>query len=355
MISEPMNSTICPKCGNEAYKLFQGRCKDCFLENFTLAEIVPVLHARICASCGARNVKNKWVNYGKLEDIVIQTAEDALFVHELAENIEVSIEPRELTPYMYKVHIEVDATLLDEIFHQELETEVRVLRESCDMCSRISGGYFEAILQIRATNRIPTEEEMTECINIANNVLGRMRSKGDRLAFISNSLEIKEGADLYIGSSNAGRHICKEIVSRLGGSFNESESLQGRKEGKDVYRITFSLRLPEFMPQDIIEHNGRVIEIKKFGKNVIGTDIETGARFTSTADSLKKATLIGKRKDLQKTMLVAIENDDLLVLDPDSYETVTIRKPVMFSAEAGTEIPVVKTENGLLAVAERAR
>jgi nonsense-mediated mRNA decay protein 3 len=51
-------------------------------------------------------------------------------------------------------------------------------------------------------------------------------------------------------------------------------------------------------------------------------------------------------------MLVAIENEDLMVLDPDTYETVTVRKPVMFSAVPGTEIPVVKTEKGLLAIAD---
>ncbi|WP_094228339.1 60S ribosomal export protein NMD3 [Methanolobus psychrotolerans] len=347
-----MNSTICPKCGNETPKLFQGRCKNCFLETFTLAEIAPVLHTKICSSCGARNVKSKWVNVGSLKDVVVQAAEDALFVHELAENIEVYVQPREATPYLFKVHIEADAILLDEMFHQDLETEIRVIRESCDMCSRISGGYFESIMQIRATNRIPGDEEKIKCINIVNDVLERMRNKGDRLAFISNTAEIKEGTDLYLGSSNAGRHICKEIVSRLGGSFTESATLQGRKDGKDVYRVTFSLRLPEFMPHDFIEHKGRIIEIRKFGKNVSGIDVETGARFTVAPDELDGARLLINRKDLQKTILVAIENNDLLVLDPDTYETVTIKKPIMFTAEAGTDIPVIKTEKGLLAVAD---
>lgn len=352
MVSEPMNNTLCPKCGKPTTKLFQGKCKDCFLENFVLAEIAPVLHAKICSTCGARNVKNKWVEQGDLEEIVIRTAEDALFVHELADDIELYIEPRARTPYLYNVHIEVDAILLDETFHQELETEVRIVRESCDMCSRISGGYFEAIIQIRATNRIPGDEEKQECINIAGSVLERLLNKGDRLAFISSSLELKEGTDLYIGSSNAARHICKEITSRLGGSFSESASLQGMKDGKDMYRITFSLRLPEFMPQDIIDYKGRIIEIRKFSKNITGMDVETGARFTATPDDIKGARLVAKRKDLPKTMLVAMENDDLMVLDPDTYETVTVKKPVMFSAEPGTEIPVVKTEKGLLAVAD---
>ncbi|WP_048134997.1 60S ribosomal export protein NMD3 [Methanolobus tindarius] len=347
-----MNNIVCPKCGKSTTKLFHGRCKECFLENFTLAEIAPVMHAKLCPTCGARNVKNKWVDHGSLEEIVIRTVEDALFVHEMAEDIEVYIEPRAQTPYLYKVHIEVDALLLDEMFHQELKTEVRVIRESCDMCSRISGGYFEAILQIRATNRIPSDEEKQECINIAGSVLERLINKGDRLAFISSSLELKEGTDLYVGSSNAARHICKEITSHLGGSFSESASLQGMKDGKDIYRITFSLRLPEFMPQDIIDHKGRIIEIRKFSKNVTGIDVETGARFTATPEEINGATLIAKRKDLPKTMLVAIENEDLMVLDPDTYETVTVRKPVMFSADPGTEIPVVKTEKGLLAIAD---
>jgi nonsense-mediated mRNA decay protein 3 len=106
------------------------------------------------------------------------------------------------------------------------------------------------------------------------------------------------------------------------------------------------------MPQDIIEYKGRIIEIRKFSKNVTGMDVETGARFTATPDDVQGARLISKRKDLPKTMLVAIENEDLMILDPDTYETVTVKKPVMFSAEPGAEIPVVRTEKGLLAIAD---
>ncbi|MDG6244331.1 MAG: NMD3-related protein [Methanolobus sp.] len=350
-----MNSTICPRCGNQTHKLFEGRCKSCFLENFVLAEIAQVLHAKICSGCEARYVKSKWVNYGGLEDVVVHTAEDALFIHAMAEDIEIYIEPRARTPYLYRVHIVVDALVLDEMFHQELETEVRILRESCDMCSRISGGYFEAIIQVRATNRIPGDDEKQECMAIINDVLERMLNKGDRLAFISNSLDIREGTDLYLGSSNAARHICKEINSRMGGSFSESATLQGRKDGKDMYRITFSLRLPEFMPGDIIDHRGRIIEIRRFSKNVTGNDLETGARFTASSDDLTGAVLVAKRKDLPRTTLVAIENNDILVLDPETYETVTLKKPPMFNASEGSDIAVVRTEKGLIAVADMTR
>ncbi|MEZ5333938.1 MAG: hypothetical protein R2741_01180 [Methanolobus sp.] len=44
----------------------------------------------------------------------------------------------------------------------------------------------------------------------------RLRNKGDRLAFISSSLELREGADLYVGSSNAARTSAQEVTSLLG-------------------------------------------------------------------------------------------------------------------------------------------
>ncbi len=347
-----MNNIICPKCGNEVEKLFDGRCKSCFFENFELAELPLVLHSKICATCGARFNKNKWTNIGNLEDIVMNTVEDALLIHNDVENIEVYHELRQLTPHMYRAKIDVRATIMDEPLHQEVKTEVRITREACDTCSRISGGYFEGIIQIRASNRQPSTEELQKCMQITNEVIERMQKKGDRFAFISNSAEDKDGVDLYLGSANTSRHICREIESQLGGSSTESPTLFGRKEGKDVYRVTFSMRLPEFSSGDIIELRNRVIEVRKFGKNVTGIDLNNGSRFLATPDEVKGAKLIAKRSTASKAVLVAIENDELMVLDPKTFETVTIKKPFLLSAEAGDEIPVVHTSQGLIALSD---
>jgi len=179
-----------------------------------------------------------------------------------------------------------------------------------------------------------------------------MQKKGDRFAFISNSAEDKDGVDLYLGSANTSRHICREIESQLGGSSTESPTLFGRKEGKDVYRVTFSMRLPEFSSGDIIELRNRVIEVRKFGKNVTGINLNNGSRFLATPDEVKGAKLIAKRSTASKAVLVAIENDELMVLDPKTFETVTIKKPFLLSAEAGDEIPVVHTSQGLIALSD---
>ncbi|MGP8320832.1 MAG: 60S ribosomal export protein NMD3 [Methanosarcinaceae archaeon] len=345
-----MNFAICPKCGKETGKLYDNVCKNCFFENLRLAELPLVLHAKTCTKCGARFDRGKWSNAGNAEDIVIQNVEDALSVHILAENIDIYVEPRKLTPYMYRVRVEVNATVKDEPVHQELNTEVRIVREACDMCSRISGGYFEGIVQVRATNRVPTVDEKMRCLEIANNVVHRMQEKSDRLAFITDSLDLKDGVDIYIGSNNSGRHICRAINMEMGGNYSESPTLFGQKDGKNIYRITFSIRLPEFMKNDIIHLKDKIIRIKSSGKRIIGIDLSTGSRFIATSNEIEGATRIASIGDSVMTVLVAVEDNAIMVLDPDTYETVTINKPVAFSAKSGSEILVIKTEYGLFAL-----
>jgi len=346
-----MNFITCPRCGRECYRLFDSVCKDCFFETFKLIELPHVLHVRICSACGAHFHRGRWEDVGNIEDVVLKAVEDVLFIHNEAGDVEVYLEPREITPYMYMVRAEVDAVVREEPVHAEAETEVRIQRTACDMCSRESGGYFEAIIQIRAAGRFPTEEEKKRSMTIAREAMESMRKKGDRLAFISEEVEQKGGIDLYMGSMNASRQVCRLITSELGGNFSESPTLVGMKDGKNLYRITFAVRLPEFGPGDVIRFRGKIIQIKSSGKKVNGTSLEDGSRFISTPEELKGAEKIGNMGDTVLTVLVSIEDNAVLVLDPETYETVTIKKPMSFNAEAGSEIPVLKTPYGIFALA----
>ncbi|WP_135606873.1 60S ribosomal export protein NMD3 [Methanococcoides sp. NM1] len=347
-----MSLTLCPKCGAETKRLYKNVCRKCFLEQFTLAVLPLVLHTRICSRCNARFDRNKWRDEGDLEDIVIRTVEDELFVHDEADDVEIYINPREMTPHLYRVKVEIDAMVEGEPLHQELKAEVRIIREACDRCSRMAGGYFEAILQIRAANRIVTPEEIDACKLICANMVEKLWKKGDRFAFITDCIDSKDGADLYLGSANAARQICKNIVSEIGGTFSESPTLYSHKDGKDLYRITFSMRLPEFMPGDIILFKDSVIEIRNSGKNSKGIYLASGARFLEETEKLNGAIRIANRDDAVGAVLVAVEGDDIMVLDPSTYQTITLKKPMFFSSEPGSEIPVISTEQGLFALPE---
>ncbi|MDI3539477.1 MAG: ribosomal export protein [Methanolobus sp.] len=349
-----MNDITCPRCGKFTQGLVDGLCTDCFFKTSNLIEIPLVLYAKMCSTCGAQLARGRWNNEHNIEEIVTQTVEDALLIHEKADDIELAVEPKQMTPHLYRAFIEANATILGEPVQQTAETEVRIVRIACDMCSRMSGKYFEAILQIRAARRYPTEEEKARCMSIINGTLGKMLKKGDRMAFISDTAEARDGIDLYMGSANATRIICKEIVSELGGGFTESSSLFGRKDGKEIYRMTFSLRLPEFMPGDIVELGKKVIEIRKFSKSVTGTDLIKSSRFSSSPDDMKGATLVAKRSTAKKAVVVSMEKDEMMLLDPDTYETVTVKVPVPFSASEGDEVPVIRASIGLVALPDEA-
>ncbi|MBN2110903.1 MAG: NMD protein affecting ribosome stability and mRNA decay [Methanosarcinaceae archaeon] len=347
-----MNYTICPRCGKDTERLIDGLCQECFFESSDLVKVPLVLHTTICSGCGARFSRGRWTNDLNIDEIIVQTVEDELLIHEKADDIDICIEPGQMTPHLYRVRVKVSASLMGEEVSQEVGAEVRITRMACDMCSRVSGGYFESILQIRATKRRLTDDEKKKCMSIVSSVLERMRKRGDRMAFISNSIDDREGIDLYMGSANASRDICRETVAGLGGSFSESPNLFTRKDGKDVYRVTFSLRLPEFMPGDIIEFGGKVVEVKKFGRNVTGTDLMTGSRFISKPDDMQGAELLARREDAVKTVVVATEKDELMLLDPETFETVTIKRPLLFTAEAGDEVPAIRTRNGVVVLPE---
>ncbi len=78
--------------------------------------------------------------------------------------------------------------------------------------------------------------------------------------------------------------------------------------------------------------------------------MSNGSRFIATHDEMKGANRIASIDDAVMVVLVAVEDDAIMVLDPTTYETVTIRKPMSFTAQSGSEIPVIKTDYGLFAL-----
>jgi len=345
-----MHPVTCPKCGIECSTLFNFVCRDCFFETFKLIELPLILHVSICSNCGAHFHKSRWENIGNIECVLLSAVENVLLIHTEAKDVKVYLEPKEITPYVYIVRVEVDAMVNEELVHAAGETEVRIQRKACDTCSRESGGYFEAIIQIRAVGRFPSEEEKRRCSTISRKFIENNQKKGDRLAFISQTRDTREGLDLYIGSTTVSRQTCRLITSILGGRFAESPTLIGMRDGKNIYRITFAIRLPEFSPGDVVMFTGRIIHIKSSGKKVNGIFLEDGSRFTSTPEEMKGAEKVANIEDAVLTVLVSIEEKAILVLDPESYETVAIKKPLSFSVEAGSEITVLKTPYGIFAM-----
>ncbi len=79
-------------------------------------------------------------------------------------------------------------------------------------------------------------------------------------------------------------------MRRFGGSYSKSQKLYGRKDGRNVYRISFSVRMPGFRVGDVLEIGDKRISIAKLveGRGIEGVDIDTDERlFLSKRETMK--------------------------------------------------------------------
>jgi nonsense-mediated mRNA decay protein 3 len=341
------SEAFCPRCGRSAQQFFNNICEACFLEGFKLLQVPLVVAARICPRCGSYIKGGKWIRGKGLEEAVLQTLKEAVKTHGEAEDPQIQLKPRQIDARRFKVQVRANARVKGISVAGEAEVEVRLRYETCDTCSRISGGYYEAIVQIRAENRLPSIKELQKCEEIALGIVDKAREKGAPLAFITKTERLKEGWDLYIGSTKVARQICHGILGEFGGRLTESPKLVGMRQGRKLYRITLSLRLPEFLRGDIIAIGEKIIEVKASNKGIRGIDLGTGERVSIGS---REAVRLCNKEDAVKTVVISIGENIIEILDPETHKPVSIRKPPFLAAQPGEEILAAKTKTGIIVI-----
>lgn len=204
---------ICPKCGASNEKMpFSGPfCVKCKPVHIKCPKRLEYLR---CSKCGKVRLKGNWVacDEEKLGKEVIGKCKG------------------EFVGGTYSFH-DQEATFFvggrDRIFPVKEHITVDVVKNLCPDCSRQSGGYFEAIIQLRG----PLSR-----INRYDKLFRKLLMKK---TFVTKEVERKEGLDLYIGNSRA----VVEMLAELGVKAKITRKLSGEREGKRLYRTTFLLRL----------------------------------------------------------------------------------------------------------------
>lgn len=230
-------SKFCPRCGKKTDELFDSLCKACFINRTRLIEPDLRVSVSVCKNCGGY-FKGK--ERTSIEEAVADSVKKGI---RKKYGYGVRVETKEFRKELKanenraSVFLVAKAEIKGVEIEERGEVEVILKQETCKRCSRIAGGYYEGIVQIRAENRIPADEELAMAEKIAYSELGEVD-------FISKGRILKEGLDIYVSGMECGRRISRQIVKRLGGSFSESRKLYGRKDGRNVYRVAFSVRLP---------------------------------------------------------------------------------------------------------------
>lgn len=343
---------LCVECGTEVPKTIKGSCPACFVAKTPLLSIPEVLDVELCAHCNARRVGKHWQD-------VQDEALDA-WIREDAVREAVGVHHRVMEPY-----IQFDETPQDEkhfqfSLHMEGEVEgveiedtgsvlVRQKRGVCDRCSRMAGNYYAAILQLRATERETTTEELDLAHRLVAEDLDRQQSSGNRFAFLTKGGPMHGGWDYYIGDIEAGRQVARTLKQRLGASVQETAKLVGRREGEDVYRVTFLVRIRLFAPGDFALHNGNIpVQVMQVspGGHVHCVDLIRHRKTRVAESSLKR---LGGSELVQDAVLVSAGEKDLQVMDPQSYRTQDVLRPPEWEPD-GETVPVLRHEERLYVV-----
>jgi nonsense-mediated mRNA decay protein 3 len=328
--------SFCVECGRKT-EVYKGLCEECLSKKRSFLEIQPFIDLVECHQCGSYKLPGGWREASMeeaLRDLVSRSSKLPREV--LHHHFNLSYVPEDEK----NLQVTVIATLhLDGMsVREERQLKVRVKKGTCPSCSRQRGQYYEAIIQLRAQDRPVREEEMRLARRL---VQERVRSTEG--LFVTREEEVHGGLDVYLSSNEAAKSIVHSLKSSLGGSVSASPKLHTRRQGRNVYRVTYRLRLPGFAVGDVVRVDGKLYQILSLGDTVSAFDLKRGEVHTLRSRDLKRARHVQAR--VVEGIVVSESDDEIQVMEPESYEVRVLSRPPGLEIEDG-KVRLIVTDLG---------
>lgn len=325
----------CVECGNQVPNLIGGACPPCFISKTPLLDSPAVLDVELCAHCDARHVGAHWIDPDEgqpLEWIREEAARSSFTVHPTVHGFTVELSETAQDERNFRIKATLTGSVEEVPVQFEKDLLVRMRRSVCDRCSRMFGGYYAAVIQLRATDRAVTEHEIKRAHRIVGDELDRQRASGNRESFLTKSGAVPGGFDYYLGDIEGTRGVARTLADKLGAVWEEHAKLSGRKQGEDIYRVTFLVRIRLFAPGDFGLVGDELVQFQSMARGRAFI-VRLGDRGTDKIDeeTLKR---LGGPEILKEAIVVSHDAANIQVLDPVSLRTVDVPRPPEFVPEA---------------------
>ena len=341
---------FCVVCGRETpdEELRGGECPSCYLEKNVPVSVRDHVDVEVCVHCNARRRGEVWIEgHGSLEPVVDDAVREAVLFAKVVDRPRSRVEVVAEDERNFTVNILASGVAEGVPFELPLKTRSRVKNGTCVRCSRVQGGYYEAIVQVRATKRGIEKEEMRQLKQLASRFIERIVADGDRSAFVLRDEEIDRGIDIYMGTTNSGRMLAKQISNEFGGRTSEHPKTVGQKDGLDLIRMTFAVKLPEYRAGDIVVLDDEVFRVSSIGaKTVQLTELKSAKLRHVERVAMDRAYVLSP-KDAREAVVVSATATELQLLDPWSYETVTVLRPADLG-DVDATVDVLKHDGELI-------
>ncbi len=351
------SEALCFECGSPG-AVYEGLCRECYLRGHLFLSVPDYVDIYVCPHCGALKRGERWVDMEDVGEAVERAVRDAVeFTHDVV-SVDLRVDIFEETPSVFRVHVrgvlygrppscssEGSEPLMVE---READTTVRISNLVCDVCSRKHGNYYESVVQLRGFDRKLSEEEKEEACAEVMDLVDAM-ARDNRQVFLSRVEEMHGGLDFYVSTTDAGRKIARHLARERGASVKESAKLAGRKDGRDYYRTTFSVRLPPFGKGDFVVLDRVVYRVEIVSRSRVDMrDLATGEVVRMRRDFDSRVRVLGGDEIVEEGVVVFETEDEVQVLDPVTYRTVTLKKPAHF--RRGEVVKIVRYEDQIFIV-----
>ncbi|MDI6719459.1 MAG: 60S ribosomal export protein NMD3 [Methanomicrobiales archaeon] len=330
--------SFCPRCGRPS----EGICDRCRAAEVVWIRCDPRMESVACPICGAVKQGGAWVaSAAEREQLARELALRAVHLHPEVEDVRVSTALQERSQNRTVATTSVSGTLYSVPLSATCRTEIRFRSEQCTRCSRIRGGYYEGVVQVRAKDRAPTGGEVQAAARIACDLERRLQESGERLSFVSEMQELREGLDIVVGTQHLGLLLAQAITAELGGRFTTHPKLVGERDGKALYRITYSIRLPFYQKGDVIEAEGRYYEVREVENQYLRVfDLVSGSARSIPED--QPARRIGNVREARDAIVAYRDGAALGILDPDTYVLHELEPIRWLPLEGGDTVRVLR-------------
>lgn len=319
----------CPRCGDAVARPAdeRGLCPACFVETVALVDVPAEIEVSQCGNCDSIAVDGAWRDdhEGPVQ-AAIEAMTDRVGVHRSVGSVDWTVRADRIDALHHRLTARFELEVAGRAVDRERETVVSIEGTTCPRCSRIEGDEYGGIVQLRANGRVPTADERRLARTTVASVLDDRVGRGDRESFLTDVIVRDEGLDFRLSTPRLGDQVASAIREELGGRIDTSRTLVTTDgDGREVYRVTFSVRLPRFRPGDVVEFDAGVGLVQTADGALTVRDLTTGE--SSTLDPERVEGPVATAADAaQATIVAALDDRAVQVIHPETNEAVTVAR-----------------------------
>jgi nonsense-mediated mRNA decay protein 3 len=347
-MKKDIRGSFCPKCGKPSET--DGLCTQCKIGSTPWFTCDKRVQSTNCPSCGAIKVVNTWTD-SEVERAALgpEVAKSAVHFHKDVKKPTIEVSIRDLTLNRSRATLILHGILFNKSVEGTCTVEILWHKEQCDRCNRISGSYYEGIVQVRAEGRIPSTFEIETSASVAQQIEDNLQAGGERLSFISDMTPIHDGIDITVGSQHIGLMISQGIIAQLGGRYTTHPKLVGEKNGRQLFRVTYSVRLPRFQKNDVIRIRNRYYEVLRVESHHLQTiDLRDGTTKSIREDDVEK--IISNSRNAEPALVVFADGKNMGIMDPVNNHTREYPQLKWLEVQTGDHVRLLRDGDQLVFV-----